>query len=81
MLTAVEDAIIKRSAAGTKLAWCVIPAVFGLGILFDATAPWAAEMAAKLLPWHEDQLIGTLERNRLANYLRVIEMQDTLLNP
>ena len=78
VLTAIEDFITAEEAGGASLAFAQIPAVFGLGILFDMTAPWAAEVAALVVPFHDNRLLATLERNRLANYLRVIELQDQL---
>ena len=76
VLTAVEDVVTEQTACGHKLAWCFVPGVFGLGVLFDASAPWAGALIEKLLPWHENPLIAALEKNRLENYLQVIEMQD-----
>ena len=79
VLTAVEDFITAEEAAGASLAFAQVPAVFGLGILFDTTAFWAADVAALVAPFHDNKLLATLERNRLANYLRVIELQDQLV--
>jgi hypothetical protein len=76
VLTGVEDAIAAQTAAGHRLEWCNVPAVFGLGIVFDAAAPWSAAVVNHLLPWHDNKLLATLECNRLDNYLKVIEMQD-----
>lgn len=76
VLTAVEDAITAQTEAGHRLAWCRVPAVFGLGIIFDTAAPWSASVIQYLLPFHENKLLATLERNRLDNFLRVVEMQD-----
>lgn len=78
VLTAVEDFITAEEAAGASLAFAQVPAVFGLGVLFDMTAPWAADVATLVAPFHDNKLLATLERNRLANYLRVIELQDQL---
>ena len=75
VLTAVENSLTSQIAAGHKLAWCRVPAVFGLGIIFDTASPWSQEVMAHLLPWHENKLIATLEQNRLANYLTVVDMQ------
>ena len=71
--TAVEDFI---KSCGRDLAYVEVPAVFGLGILFDRNASWSDRLADHLLPWHENALLASLERNRLANYLTVIEWQD-----
>lgn len=76
VLTAVEDF---RAEAGTEarpLAWAHVPAVFGLGVLFDSAAPWAPALAEMIVPWHNNKLLAALEANRLQNYLQVIEFQD-----
>ena len=73
VLTAIEDF---RSGSAIDFAYAEVPAVFGLGILFDATAPWAEALGRAVLPYHKHPLLASLEQNRLANYLRVIEMQD-----
>jgi hypothetical protein len=75
VLTAIEDFMAQ---AGRELAFAQIPAVFGLGILFDHHAEWSQALGRFVLPYHRNALIETLERNRLANYLRVIELQDEL---
>lgn len=56
-----------------------IPAVFGLGVLFPVSAPWADAVTSYLAPYDHNPLLEKLERNRLMNYLRVIELQDQLL--
>ena len=76
VLTAVEDFRNANQTDARPLAWASIPGVFGLGILFDASAPWAADVAQLLLPYHDNRLLATLERNRLANYLAVLDLQD-----
>ena len=76
VLTAVEDFISDARATGRELAWAHIPAVFGLGIVFDATAPWSAEVATLVAPFHNNGLLAAMERNRLRNYMKVIEWQD-----
>jgi hypothetical protein len=76
VLTAIEDFRDATGTAERPLAWAYVPAVFGLGILFDSTAPWAADVAQLVLPYHDNRLLASLERNRLANYLAVIDWQD-----
>jgi len=76
VLTAVEDFIEESRDEGRVLAWAHVPAVFGLGILFDSDAPWAADVAARVAPLHDNRLLKTLEENRLRNYLQVIDWQD-----
>lgn len=73
---AAEDFVRSR---GDKLRMAVIPAVFGLGIMYDTAAPWAEALQAFLVPYDRNPLLAKLERNRLANYLRVIQYQDSLV--
>jgi hypothetical protein len=76
VLTAVEDFLQAAADAGHDLAFAHIPGVFGLGMVFDTNAPWAEPLAAAVAPLHNHPLLATLEHNRLANYLAVIDMQD-----
>lgn len=77
VLTAVEDFLADARADGTRqLAFAFVPAVFGLGIVFDATAPWASAVAQLVHPYHDNKLLAALELNRLRNYLAVIDWQD-----
>lgn len=76
VLTAVEDFIADGKAAGLALCYAQVPAALGLGVLFDATAPWAEAVAAHLLPWHDNALLATLEHNRLRNYLDALDLED-----
>ena len=76
VLTAVEDFLEQARREGTALAYAHLPAVFGLGIIFDAAAPFAEHLALLLAPWHDNPLLATLELNRLRNYLAVIDWQD-----
>jgi hypothetical protein len=76
VLTAIEDFIAEAQSDERLLLYAEIPAVFGLGVLFDASAEWAEDVAGFLLPYHQNELIASLETNRLRNYLTVIEWQD-----
>jgi hypothetical protein len=76
VLTAIEDFIAEAQTDERLLLYAEIPAVFGLGVLFDASAEWAEDVAGFLLPYHQNELIASLETNRLRNYLTVIEWQD-----
>lgn len=76
VLTAVEDFIAEQAAAGADLRYAHVPAVFGLGVLYDARAPWAEQVTRILAPYHDNLLLARLEENRLRNYLAVIEWQD-----
>jgi methyltransferase family protein len=61
VLTAVEDFVAARE--GLRLA--VVPAFFGLGVVWDAAAPWADELAAAIEPWDRHPLLDRLEQNRV----------------
>ncbi|MDZ3833735.1 MAG: class I SAM-dependent methyltransferase [Sphingopyxis sp.] len=74
--TAVEDFLAESCDAGRDLAYAEVPAVFGLGIVFDLDAPWSSALADHVIPYHENRLIASLEANRLANYLTVLDFQD-----
>lgn len=76
VLTAVEDFIAEGHSDARPLAWAHVPAVFGLGVLFDASASWAADIAQIVHPYHDNPLIASLELNRLRNYLTVLDWQD-----
>jgi hypothetical protein len=76
VLTAIEDFLDDSRSEERPIAWAYIPAVFGLGILFDSNAPWAPDVAQLIHPYHDNKLLASLEVNRLRNYLAVIEWQD-----
>lgn len=76
VLTAIEDFLEEKLNGGTELGFAEIPGVFGLGVVFDLDAEWSEQLAELLAPFHGNALLQKLEANRLANYLRVIEMQD-----
>ena len=70
--TAVEDALAELG--GLRLA--VVPSVFGLGVVWPERAPWGPAIAEIVDPLAENPLLETLEHNRLALYLRVLDLQD-----
>ena len=76
VLTAVEDFVAGARADGRELAFAFVPAVFGLGVVFAADAPWSGDVAAQLLPLHDNPLLARMEENRLRNYCAVIDWQD-----
>jgi hypothetical protein len=76
VLTAIEDFIEVANRNDRPLGFANIPAVFGLGILFDFSAPWAEKVAEIVQPYHNNALLASLELNRLKNYLAVIDWQD-----
>jgi hypothetical protein len=76
VMTAIDDFLAEALRDGKEYGFAEIPAVFGLGVLFDLDAPWSASLADHLLPYHQNKLLRSLEINRLRNFLRVIELQD-----
>jgi hypothetical protein len=49
--------------AGLELA--IVPAFFGLGVLWRRDARWADAVTAVLAPWDRNPLLARLERNRV----------------
>lgn len=73
--TALDDFLAETRAEGREYAFCEIPAAFGLGVLFSVDASWSPAVATLLAPYHRNRLLASLERNRLANYLQVLEWE------
>jgi Methyltransferase domain len=61
VLTAVEDFIAER--AGLRLA--IVPAFFGLGVVWREDAPWSESVSELLTHWDRDPLLARLEANRV----------------
>ena len=61
VLTAVEDFVSERE--GMQLA--VVPAFFGLGVVWHRDAPWATAVADLVEPRAGDPLLARLEENRV----------------
>jgi hypothetical protein len=61
VLTAVEDFVAERD--GLRLA--IVPAFFGLGVVWHESAPWADAIAEVLEPWDRNPLLERLEANRV----------------
>jgi Methyltransferase domain len=61
VLTAVEDFVSARD--GLRLA--IVPAFFGLGVVWREDAPWAEAVAEVLDPWDRNPLVARLEANRV----------------
>jgi hypothetical protein len=76
VMTAIEDFLEEARAEGRGLAFAEVPAVFGLGVLFDTGAPWSEPITGCVIPYHENKLLRRLEENRLRNYLTVVDAQD-----
>ncbi len=60
VLTAVEDFLSERD--GLRLA--IVPAFFGLGVVWSQSAPYAAELARLLGPLDRNPIVERLEANR-----------------
>jgi hypothetical protein len=61
VLTAIEDFVSGRE----DLRLGVVPAFFGLGVVWRAAAPYAGALAELLDPWDRNPLLERLERNRV----------------
>jgi hypothetical protein len=72
--TAIDDFLAERD----DLRLVVVPCVFGLGVMYPASARWTESLERLLAPYNANPLLERLERNRLALYLKVIELQDEL---
>lgn len=75
--TAIEDYLAAAAEQGHDIVYAEVPAVFGLGVLFDSDAPWADELAGLLLPYHNNSLLQQMEENRLATFLTVLDWEDS----
>lgn len=73
VLTAVEDFLADRPTLELQ----VVPAVFGLGVLFASGASWAEPVRSLVAPY-QHELIARLETNRIELYLEVIRLQHEL---
>ena len=72
VLTAIEDFIGGRD----DLRLAVVPAFFGLGILWSRSAPWADAVAEVVDPWDGNPILKRLEANRLEHIVDHIHMQN-----
>lgn len=61
VLTAIEDFLKGRD----ELRFALIPAFFGLGVIWERRAPYADELEAILSPWDRNPLLERLETNRV----------------
>src|SRR4051812_46419710 len=79
ILTAVEDFVAERE--GLRLA--VVPAFFGLGVLWAEDAPWADAVSEIAGPWNSDPMLARLEEVRISqvvNRTRMNRQQELLRN-
>ena len=71
VLTAVEDFV----DANDRLRLAVVPAFFGLGVVWESEAPWAADVAGVVEQWDRNPLLERLEANRVHHLASVWESQ------
>ncbi len=70
VLTAVEDFVAER--AGMRLA--IVPAFFGLGVLWPEDAPWAGAVGSIVAPWESSPLLERLETLRVSQIVDRVRM-------
>ncbi|WP_020107150.1 class I SAM-dependent methyltransferase [Nocardia sp. 348MFTsu5.1] len=74
VLTAVEDSLAAQ-APGTH-EFALIPAIFGLGIIYPTgDADQTDRLRTALEPYRDSPLLAAMENNRIALYTRVLTMQ------
>ncbi|HET9510784.1 MAG TPA: class I SAM-dependent methyltransferase [Sphingomonas sp.] len=78
VLTAVEDFIESAAGEGDDLCYAHVPGALGLGVIFDAAAPWASTMSDHLVPYHNNRLLIALEENRLKNFIDALQAERAL---
>jgi hypothetical protein len=61
VLTAIEDFLEEREG----LRFALVPAFFGLGVIWSRDAPYADELEAILAPWDRNPMLERLEANRV----------------
>lgn len=66
VLTALEDFL----AANPELRAAVVPAFFGLGVLWHSRASWAPEVEKLVSPWDRNAIVARLEANRVYHLAR-----------
>jgi hypothetical protein len=61
VLTAIEDFLEGRDG----LDFALVPAFFGLGVIWSRGAPYASQVEAILAPWDRNPLVERMEANRV----------------
>ena len=72
VLTAIEDGL---SSTDEDWEFEIVPAVFGLGILFRTGDARSDTMSRALAVYTESNLLAALENNRIALYTQVLQLQ------
>ena len=62
VLSAVEDFVAAHEA---RLELVIVPSFYGLGVVWERSAPYGEQIAALLAPLDRNPLIARLERNRV----------------
>ncbi len=75
VLTAVEDFLRDHP----DLTFAKVPCVFGLGVVYSSSVPYAAAVGQILERYDGDVLLRRLEDNRLALYVRLLQLQDDMV--
>jgi hypothetical protein len=70
VLTAIEDFMAERG--GLRLA--LIPAFFGLGVLWSEDAPWAAGVEQLVARWDRDPILQRTEENRILQLIARLDL-------
>jgi hypothetical protein len=65
ILTAIENFLKSRGDVGFGL----VPAFFGLGVMWPQAAPWADDVARIIDPWDRHPVLERLEANRVTHLL------------
>jgi Methyltransferase domain len=71
VLTAIEDFVADRP----EVRFARVPAFFGLGVLWPATAPWAADVAGVVEAFDGDRVIERLEGSRIVQLLERMRLE------
>jgi Methyltransferase domain len=61
VLTAIEDFIAHRA----RLRLAIVPAFYGLGVIWDATGPHHDALSSVVSTWDRNPLLGRMEDNRV----------------
>jgi hypothetical protein len=61
-LTAIEDFLHGREG---ELEFAIVPAFFGLGVIWPRSAPYDEALRELLAPWDRNPVIARLEENRV----------------
>lgn len=70
VLTAVEDML----TAHPHLKYQQVEAVFGLGVIYSGPRSFREAIETRIAPYQK-QILANLERNRIASYLRLVELE------